>query len=262
MSWGMPLLYSGPAFDLPGHRKAVGLLCLCLDGTMDILTAVGADEVRRTSCGSAYIEPGVMHEMRFQSGRVACLYVDADNVHLASLIAGMKAVGGGLLVDHPRQTAIIDALADDDALSEGRRDIVAEAFGLSDSLLGARDPRISRTMAAILSDPVRPHRATTLARQVGLSESRLRHAFRQAPGISLKRFRLWARMGAGLRLIGAGANLTSAAHEAGFSSSAHFSTAYRSLFGIKPSAVVRANPMLQRTRGRSFIDIRGTSLPS
>lgn len=245
MSWGMPLLYAGPAFDLPGHRKAVGLLCVCLDGTMDIRTTAGAGDVRRTTCGSAYIKPGVLHDMRFQAGKVACLYIDGDNVHLAPLVAGMKSLEGGLHVGHPREAEIVEALAGDDALSAGRRDSIAEAFGFSAALLGRRDTRIASVMAAILSDPGRPHRATALARQVGLSESRLRHAFRQAPGISLKRFRLWARMGASLGLIGGGANLTNAAHEAGFSSSAHFSTAYRGLFGIKPSTVVRANPMLQ-----------------
>lgn len=260
MSWGMPLLYCGPAFDLPGHRKAVGLLCVCLDGAMEIRTVADDGEERTTTCGSAYIEPGVMHAIRFGSEKVACLYVEGDNAHLGSLLAGMTPLGGGLHVDHPRRAAIVEALAGRDALSAGRRDRIAGAFGLSALLLGDRDPRIARVMAAILSEPGRPHRATALARQVGLSESRLRHAFRHAPGLSLKRFRLWARMGASLRLIGDGANLTVAAHEAGFSSSAHFSTAYRALFGLKPSAVVRANPMLASSRQAH--GVRGLERPS
>ena len=36
MSWGMPLLYSGPAFELPAHAMAAGLFCVCLDGEMEI----------------------------------------------------------------------------------------------------------------------------------------------------------------------------------------------------------------------------------
>ena len=36
-----------------------------------------------------------------------------------------------------------------------------------------------------------------------------------------------------------GASLTEAAHAAGFASSAHFSTAFRDMFGMTPSELVR-----------------------
>lgn len=245
MSWGMPLLYAGPAFELPGHRKAVGLLCVCLDGHMDVLTADGAGERRDVNCRSAFIDPGVMHRIRFrQASRIACLYLDGAGADYASVTAGMRPAAPGVSVEHPGLKPIVDALAEEDALSPIHRHRIAGAFGLSLSRRGFPDPRISRAAAMILADPGRPHGAADIARYVGLSESRLRHAFRESQGISLRRFRMWARMGAGLSLIGAGANLTRAAHEAGFSSSAHFSTAYRTLFGLKPSVVVRANPML------------------
>ena len=188
------------------------------------------------------------HRILFRAERIACLYLDGDNPHLRPVTDGMESVGGGLWINSPRRAAIIATLTAEAPLSAGRRDAIAKAFGLPPSLTQGRDPRIARVMAAIVSEPGRSHRAGTLARLAGLSESRLRHAFRQAPGMSLKRFRLWARMGSGLALIGAGANLTVAAHEAGFSSSAHFSSAYRALFGLKPSAVVRANPMLGHAR--------------
>lgn len=245
MSWGMPLLYVGPAFPLPRHSKAVGLLCVCLDGHMEIQTAARDNTPRRLSCVSAYIDPGVRHDIRFQAGRIACLYTDAANAHLASIASGMKPLDDGVYVDHGRQSAIIEALAGKEPLAHGHRKGIAEAFGFSELVTQGFDERVAEVMATILSDPGQPHRATTLARQVGLSESRLRHAFRQAPGISFKRFRLWARMGSGLSLVGSGANLTNAAHESGFSSSAHFSTAYRTMFGVKPSAVVSANPLLR-----------------
>lgn len=240
MSWGMPLLYAGPAFELPGHRKAVGLLCVCLDGDMEVQTA---GEWREVTCRSVFIAPGVMHRIRFHhAGRIACLYIDgADN---GSIAAGMRPIAPGVSIEHPALGPIVEALADEDALSPIHRRKIADAFGLSLSRRGSPDRRISSAASMILADPGRSHSAADIARSVGLSESRLRHVFRETQGVSLRRFRMWARMGAGLSLIGAGANLTRAAHEAGFSSSAHFSTAYRNLFGLKPSAVVRANPML------------------
>lgn len=239
MSWGMPLLYVGPAFELPRHRKAVGFLCVGLDAPLEI-EANG--EARPSQ--SVLVEPDVVHHVGFRGRRIACLYLDRESPLLHSLASGMTAIGGGLYVDHGRTAGIIDALQGEHPLQEHRRARIAEAFGLPPSSDHAADARVARVLGSILADPGGRHHVEALARQVRLSESRIRHAFRDATGVPLRRFRLWARMGAGLSLIGRGASLTSAAHEAGFASSAHFSTAYRAMFGIKPSAVVRANPML------------------
>lgn len=239
MSWGMPLLYVGPAFGLPGHRKSVGFLCVCLDGAMEVRTAG-----RHLDCRSVYIEPDVAHLLDFRSRKIAGLYVDPESSFPRSIISEMNSAGGGVYVDHRRQEAIIDALGDENPLFERRRSRVADALGISALVDGVRDPRIGRMVDAILAEPCRPHHVLSMAKQVSLSESRMRHAFRDLTGVPLRRFRLWARMGSALRLLGDGANLTRAAHEAGFSSSAHFSSAYRTMFGVKPSAVVRANPAL------------------
>ena len=46
-------------------------------------------------------------------------------------------------------------------------------------------------------------------------------------------------MGAAVSAYRGGASLTEAAHAAGFASSAHFSTAFRDMFGMTPSELVR-----------------------
>ena len=75
------------------------------------------------------------------------------------------------------------------------------------------------------------------ARAAGLSIPRFQHAFRRATGVPFRRYRLWRRMGAAARSIGAGASLTQAALDAGFSSGAHFSSGFRAMFGISPSSL-------------------------
>jgi AraC-like DNA-binding protein len=45
--------------------------------------------------------------------------------------------------------------------------------------------------------------------------------------------------GAAMRAIARGRTLTVAAMDAGFSSSAHFSAAYREMFGMEPSRLVK-----------------------
>ena len=84
------------------------------------------------------------------------------------------------------------------------------------------------------------HRTGALAAEVGLSPSRLQHLFKECTGLPLHRFRIWNRMGAAITAVSAGASLTVAAHRAGFSSSAHFSKAFRAMFGLCPSDLVAA----------------------
>jgi AraC-like DNA-binding protein len=61
--------------------------------------------------------------------------------------------------------------------------------------------------------------------------------FKEETGVPYRRYRLWTRMGAALKALRSGRSLTHAAHEAGFSSSAHFSTAFAEMFGLPPSRV-------------------------
>ncbi|HKQ16201.1 MAG TPA: helix-turn-helix domain-containing protein [Steroidobacteraceae bacterium] len=51
-------------------------------------------------------------------------------------------------------------------------------------------------------------------------------------------YKLWVAMGAAVRSLQRGANLTQASLDAGFSSPAHFSSAYRQMFGMEPSRLV------------------------
>ncbi len=53
--------------------------------------------------------------------------------------------------------------------------------------------------------------------------------------VPLRRYRLWRRMALAMLAVRDGGTLTQAAHAAGFASSAHFSTAFRRMFGIAPS---------------------------
>lgn len=247
MSWGMPLLYAGPAFALPLHCKGVGALYICLDGWMDIW--LGRN---RATCQSAYVGPGLEHLVSFQCERLACLYVEPGGHLEQSILRRMRTERHGVRLDHEPRDEIVKLLEPKNPLSERNRDAIASAYGIVSTSGGLGDPRISGIVDTVLADPAERHFAHALAQRLRLSESRLRHAFRNDAGISFRRFRLWARMGSGLTLVSQGATLTRAAHEAGFSSSAHFSSAYRTLFGINPAAVVRANPMLTVSRGASL----------
>ena len=50
----------------------------------------------------------------------------------------------------------------------------------------------------------------------------------------------WRRMACVARDLAEGLTLTEAAHTAGFASSAHLSTAFSTMFGLAPSALLKA----------------------
>lgn len=243
MSWGARVLYMGPAFSLSAHRNAVGVLCVCLDRRMQVFAGTALGSGSGIDCRSVYVPPGTRHLIHFEPGRIACLYVDRESDDPARIECEMEPAAAALFVNHGRFdeiVAVLEALAAGDLPRERRRSLVAAAYGLADTSAGHTDPRISGAIRAILEDPALPHRAASLAGEAGLSESRFRHAFREAAGVPLKRYRVWARIGAAMQAVRGGANLTEAAHDAGFSSSAHFSSAYRAMFGLTPSAFVAA----------------------
>ena len=75
------------------------------------------------------------------------------------------------------------------------------------------------------------------APMVNLSAARLRHLFVEQTGLPFKTYVLWLRLTRAVERCAAGASLTQAAHEAGFSDSAHLSRTFRRMFGIPPAAL-------------------------
>ncbi len=71
----------------------------------------------------------------------------------------------------------------------------------------------------------------------GLSASRMRHLFVEQTGLPFKTYLLWLRLTRAVEGLAAGASITQAAHEAGFSDSAHLSRTFRRMFGVSPTAL-------------------------
>ncbi|MFF2554802.1 helix-turn-helix domain-containing protein [Nocardia sp. NPDC058058] len=78
-----------------------------------------------------------------------------------------------------------------------------------------------------------------LAARVGISASRLTHLFTGEVGLPLRRYVLWLRLMIARNAVADGADLTTAAHAAGFADSAHLTRTCRETFGLPPSALSR-----------------------
>jgi AraC family transcriptional regulator len=92
---------------------------------------------------------------------------------------------------------------------------------------------VRRLLAERLGDALR---LADLSRAVGLSPFHLCRAFRAVTGSTLHVYRNRIRLHQALELVSAGEDLTQTALELGYSSHSHFTSAFRRMFGLTPSA--------------------------
>jgi AraC-like DNA-binding protein len=243
VSWGARALYVGPGFGLSAHRNAVAVLAIGLDGPLEIARDPHdpASSVHR--CRTALIEPNQLHFMRIPGKDCAFLYVDALSRDLASLRRRCRRPGPALCMDFEAEDSLIALLAGMCRSVDGWRNA---ASGLAATLgceSSPSDGRIALAVDNLLGAPELEADTATLAAQSGLSVSRFQHLFKVTTGVPVRRFRLWARMRRAIAMAVAGATITHAALEAGFSSPAHFSAAFRDMFGMAPTQLLAGAPI-------------------
>jgi AraC-like DNA-binding protein len=241
-SWGARALFIGPAFGLSPHRNAVAVVAVGLQAPFEL--SWNAHDYRR--CRSALIPPNTLQHLRETSGAMAFLYVDAVSNDYAQLRSLAATNGERAHLDLRCEPLLIGCL---NRLRVGGiaswRDTRAE---LEQVLKGESaqqaDARIVRALEIIHEDPGTRLPLAALARRANLSPSRFTALFRQTTGVPVRRYKLWVAMGAAVRSMQRGASLTEASMEAGFSSPAHFSSAYRQMFGMEPSRLAASVPAL------------------
>jgi AraC-like DNA-binding protein len=97
--------------------------------------------------------------------------------------------------------------------------------------------RIEKAISFITNLPNKQVKVKTIADHVCLSESRLRHLFKEQVGQPIQNFILWMKVVDSLNLILKGAQITKTAHETGFWDSSHMNRSYRELLGATPGAI-------------------------
>jgi AraC-like DNA-binding protein len=216
------------------------VLAAGLDATFGVALDPNNPASGYRTCRTAVILPNTLHHLDHASGRMAFLYVDARSSDLERLKALARVRSDRACFDLRNESEWLDVLRrlGDAAMSwsDARRELGAM---LADG--GARliDPRVGAAVRRLHAAPSERLPLADLARGAGLSESRFLHLFRRTTGVPLRRYKLWVAMAVAMRAVTSGQTLTSAALDAGFSSSAHFSAAFREMFGLEPSRFVR-----------------------
>jgi AraC-like DNA-binding protein len=239
-SFGARSIFVGPALQLSPHRNAVAVLAVGVDASfrLSVNAHRDADARQYRTCRSALIAPNAFHHLE-APGIMGFVHVDALSNDYARLRAMAGEVGDSAVFDLSAERTLIAWLQQ---LHKQGRESWPEVRAKLEALLRDNDtrpdPRVVAALQVLHADPAMRHSLDSLARHAKLSTSRFIHLFKQTTGVPLRRYKLWVAMSAATRSMLRGKNLTTAAVDAGFASSAHFSSAYREMFGMEPSRLL------------------------
>ncbi len=233
---GWRALYLGPSFMLDAHRNSVAVLAIALSDAFSLAAGRTADGPRWRG-RAALIPPGCWHQLN-ASGPMAFLYLDPSDRGWRALAARCREVTPALvtgLPDADRLPALLQALWSHPLAPNWSA--LIDTLGLPEA---KPDLRLTSTLAALHADPGGPHPVDAAAEAAGYSLTAFQRRFTQSTGLPWRRYRLWLRLRHAVRLASGGSTLTDAAHAAGFSSSAHFSSSFRAMFGMPPAQLIAA----------------------
>jgi AraC-like DNA-binding protein len=148
-------------------------------------------------------------------------------------------VSSGLSHKLQATTAVIDLLFVEPTLMTDdicKAKSVEECFEIPlDCTVPVQDVRMGRAIKAVEDKLTNKVKQAAIIEAAGMSKSSFTHHFRKTFGMPLRRYVLWRRLNLAVKAIGAGRDATTAAHEAGFADSAHFSRTMRQTFGVSPT---------------------------
>ena len=214
-------------------------------------------------CNSAIIKPDTFHKLNSLKGTQLILYIEKTS-----------SMGKRLLTNHLKAEEIIfpEFKIKQTHISELLRSAIIQQDGISlykqvqlilNVLLGTKenikikDKRIAKIRALIDSSPPADLTIESLAQNIHLSASRMRHLFKEQVGISIKQYILWRKIIYSIHLILNGRSLSEAAWESGFTDLSHYNKMMIKMFGIVPSHIIKNNKgFKQRPSGKDIFKIR------
>jgi AraC-like DNA-binding protein len=102
---------------------------------------------------------------------------------------------------------------------------------------GPMDQRVADAVAFISAASGQPMKVAEVASHVCLSESRLRHLFKEQVGQPIQNFMMWMKVVDSLNMVLQGKQLAQSATDAGFWDASHMNRSYKELIGIAPGQV-------------------------
>ena len=230
--WPPAMIVWGPGFKAEAHRHHCVQLLLALHGS---LLVRGGKTKAWKRCGAVWVRPDATHEVDARGTTVLLAFINAESdmgAALSERIDGEIAIVPIHLVARWR-----DLLGS--TPSEARTERWLTGFHLHKRGRVAIHPGVRRVLRHLHEPREVPDDLSlkTLAGIACLSSSRFMHAFTESVGVPVRPYILWLRLQRAACDLMYGATVTSAAHRAGFSDSAHLTRTFRRMLGATPSTL-------------------------
>ena len=215
-----------------------------LEGTTELRT-----QTEQMTSSVIAVAPDTSHIFT-ASGRAAFLFVEPESDAGRAMAKGLFG-GSSLAALDPYHAAELRRDLAGRGLGEAEfRSLVAIGQALVARIAGptegrTMDSRVRAMMTFAAENLDKPLSLAAATSHIGLSPSRLRHLFVTQTGLAFKTYVLWLRIRRALELYAGGSSLTDAAHEAGFSDSAHFSRTFRRTFGVPAASLSLTRSVLK-----------------
>ena len=239
-------LYLGPMEDASEHSHHAVQLAIGLSGEFDLWI-----RGKNRKCRTAVIASDQPHRFAGGDGLQAIILVEQE-YNIAQTITDSHCNNRGSAEFDPalvlKEIEILRKLLDrppDCQRSKEACDAILKSLSGDGMVSYFKDPRIDSAITLMRQLPDHKAPIHVIAEEVGLSESRLIHLFKEQVGIPIRRHLLWLRLVAAIEQALEGVSLTTAAHNAGFADSAHLSRTFKQTFGITPSYLLKNSRFIQ-----------------
>lgn len=244
--WPGQFLYIGPALDTHTHDHHALQVVISLDKPFRIRTPQQDWQYH----SGVLIAPDQPHECLASQSTILFLNLDPETRLARFLKATYLPQSSFMSLPVTVTIPFITVLTQTLSGSVSCLVLAQQLQDLTDRLAGPvavapLDDRVVQAQALLKNSLERPIPLPELADLVCLSEGRLLHLFKEQVGIPIRRFVLWERLLLAIQQLTGGYNLTEAAHQAGFSDSAHFSRTFTRMFGLPPSLLTKNSQFVQ-----------------
>lgn len=209
------------------HATQAHKIVIALDAPLHVEHAGRTFETR-----ACWVGPHATQAMGAR-GRVVALFVEPGAFGTAHRL-GVPEIRELSARELDAATAVASRIAEHDGSADAAA--VDELLGV---LVRDRSPsldtRVHRALELVARDAGID--ACAVARDVGLSQERLRHVVAESTGLSLRAHRLWHRTLDAVERLAAGQPLARVAADAGFADHAHLTRSFARFFGRAPSSL-------------------------
>ncbi len=216
------------------HRHVAASLLWGLDGPIGLEVD---GQWRETS--AALVAPEVPQALDPRDGRVLVAHLDPDTEYwqtLASCLDGADSVDLAIPASLRRLALALPGTTGCSTADA----LMSELCHYHNRGPAALDSRVASVAGRLRRSPPERLEVAALARDVGLSASRLTHLFREETGVTLRRFLLHLKIQQAMLRWRPGMPLSALAAEAGFHDQPHLARTAREMFDALPSRYTTA----------------------